>query len=108
MAQLTFKASSRDRKLVRALTACGNSPEEIAKILGVKPSMMRKHFREELDLGGVQANSKILGSIFKAATQHNNMTAAIYWAKTQGSVKQKRSKVAVGSDAPPALVLKVQ
>jgi hypothetical protein len=108
MAQLAFKASSKNRQLVRALTACGNSHEEIAKILGIKPGVMRKYFREELDLGSTQANAKVLGSIFKAATQENNMTAAIFWAKTQGSTKQKRSKTGTGSDVPPALVLKVQ
>jgi hypothetical protein len=108
MAQLAFKASSKDRKLVSALTACGNSPEEIAKILGIKPGVMRKYFREELELGGTQANAKVLGSIFKAATQENNMTAAIFWAKTQGGTKQKRSKNGAGSEMPPALLLKVQ
>src|SRR3954451_16042117 len=108
MAQLAFKASSRDRNLVRALTACGNSHEEIAKILGIRPSMLRKYFREELDLGGMQANAKVLGSIFKAATQDKNMTAAIFWAKTQGGAKQKRSKAGASTDMPPALVLKVQ
>jgi DNA-binding NarL/FixJ family response regulator len=108
MAQLAFKASSRDRNLVKALTACGNSHEEIAKILGITPSMLRKHFRDEMTLGGMQANAKVLGSIFKAATQDNNMTAAIFWAKTQGSTKQKRSASKGGSDVPPALVLKVQ
>src|SRR4051794_17168104 len=107
MAQLAFKASSRDRNLVRALTACGSSHEEIAKILGIRPSMLRKYFREELDLGGMQANAKVLGSIFKAATQDKNMTAAIFWAKTQGA-KQKRSKPGASTDMPPALVLKVQ
>lgn len=108
MAQITFKASSRDRRLVKALTACGNSHEEIAKIIGITPSMLRKYFRDEMVLGGTQANAKVLGSIFKAATQDNNMTAAIFWAKTQGSTKPKRSGRTPGSDAPPALVLKVQ
>jgi hypothetical protein len=50
----------------------------------------------------------VLGSIFKAATQDNNMTAAIFWAKTQGGTKQKRSAHGTGGDLPPALVLKVQ
>jgi hypothetical protein len=34
------------------------------------------------------------------------MTAAIFWAKTQGGTKQKRSTP--GADIPPSLVLKVQ
>ncbi|MFL6417010.1 MAG: hypothetical protein ACJ74Y_15215 [Bryobacteraceae bacterium] len=108
MAKLDFKASSRDKHLVKALTACGSSHEEIAKILGVKPSMIRKFFREEMELGGMQANAKVLGSIFKAATQDNNMTAAIFWAKTQGVAKRKRSTPGAGADVPPSLVLKVQ
>jgi ribosome-binding protein aMBF1 (putative translation factor) len=108
MAGFDFKASSRDKKLVKALTACGNSHEEIAKIMGVKPSVIRKLFREEMELGGMQANAKVLASIFKAATQDNNMTAAIYWAKTQGAAKQKRSANGAAADMPPSLVLKVQ
>ncbi len=108
MAQLDIKASSRDKRLVKALTACGNSYEDIAKVMGVKPSVIRKLFREEMELGGRQANAKVLGSIFKAATQDNNMTAAIFWAKTQGAAKQKRSTREAGTDTPPSLVLKVQ
>ena len=108
MAQITYKASSRDRRLVKALTACGNSHEEIANVLGIKPSMVRKFFRDEMQVGTTQENSKILGAIFKAATQDNNMTAAIFWAKTQGGTKQKRSALGAGSDLPPSLVLKVQ
>ena len=108
MAQLVFKASSRDKRLVKALIACGNSHEEIAKYMSLTPAMLRKHFREEMELGGMQANSKVLGSIFKAATQDNNMTAAIFWAKTQAGTKQKRSTRGAGGDLPPALVLKVQ
>jgi DNA-binding NarL/FixJ family response regulator len=108
MARLDFKASSRDKQLVRALSACGSSEEEIAKVLGVKPSVVRKYFREEMELGGMQANAKVLGSIFKAATQDNNMTAAIFWAKTQGSARQKRSTRGASNDMPPSLVLKIQ
>jgi hypothetical protein len=108
MAQLDFKASSRDKKLVKALSACGNDIEEIAKVMGVKPSTVRKLFREEMELGGMQANAKVLGSIFKAATQDNNMTAAIFWAKTRGGTKQKRSARGASADMPPSLVLKVQ
>lgn len=108
MAQIAYKPSSRDRKLVKALTACGNGHDEIAKVLGIKTHMVRKHFREEIQVGTTQANSKILGAIFKAATQDNNMTAAIFWAKTQGGTKQKRSAHGAGTDLPPSLVLKVQ
>ena len=108
MAQLALKPPSRDKQLVKALSACGNSQEEIAKMLGITPSMLRKYFRDEITVGGVQANAKVLGSIFKAATQDNNMTAAIFWAKTQGTTKQKRSARTEGSNVPPALVLKVQ
>jgi ribosome-binding protein aMBF1 (putative translation factor) len=108
MAKLDYKASSRDKALVKALTACGSSHEEIAKVLGIKPSMIRKFFRDEMEVGVVQANAKVLGSIFKAATQDNNMTAAIYWAKTQAAAKQKRSTRAASSNVPPSLVLKVQ
>jgi hypothetical protein len=108
VAQTPYKPSSRDRNLVKALTACGNSHEEIAKVLSMKPGMVRKFFRDEIQVGTTQANSKILGAIFKAATQDNNMTAAIFWAKTQGGTKQKRSTPGAGTELPPSLVLKVQ
>jgi len=108
MAQVVYKPSSRDKNLVKALSACGHSHEEIAKVLRIKPNMVRRFFREEMQVGTTQANSKILCAIFKAATQDNNMTAAIFWAKTQGGTKQKRSARGAGSDLPPSLVLKVQ
>ena len=57
---------------------------EIARVLGIDPKTLRKHYRDELDTGHVIANAKVAESLFRKATgDHRQLvTAAIFWLKT--------------------------
>lgn len=108
MTQLTYKASKKERDAVKVLTACGHTHDEVAKMLKIDVKTLRKCFKKELEVAGMQANAKVMSSIYRAATQDNNLTAAIFWAKTRGAGRGKRGSAEGGSNAPPPLVLKVQ
>ena len=43
---------------------------------------MRKHYRDELNLGETKANAQVAGFLFNAA-KTGNVTAQIFWLKTR-------------------------
>ena len=63
---------------------------DIARVLGIDPKTLRKHYREELDIGHVKANAKVAESLFRKATgdDRQSVTAAIFWLKTRAGWKE--------------------
>jgi hypothetical protein len=47
------------------------------------PKTLRKHFREELDIGKIQANAKVAGALYQSALD-GNVKAQTFWLKTVG------------------------
>lgn len=78
-----------DRRMVRAFAGFGVPQEDIARHLGLDPKTLRKHFRDELDRGIVEANAKVAQSLFQMATQGKNVAAAIFWMKARGRWREK-------------------
>ena len=74
-----------ERKLVELLSGYGIPHHSIALVIGCHEETLRAHFRNELDLGAVNANTKVVGSLFKMATSETapNVAAAIYWTKVR-------------------------
>jgi hypothetical protein len=48
---------------------------------------MRKHYRDELDLGETEANAQVAGFLFNSA-KSGNVTAQIFWLKTRARWRQ--------------------
>tara|TARA_E500000318_G_C3495241_1_gene186112 strand:- start:71 stop:358 length:288 start_codon:yes stop_codon:yes gene_type:complete len=61
--------------------------EQIAKIIGVSEKTLRKHYREELELGRVKANATIGGALFNSAKE-GNTAAQIFWLKTRAGWRE--------------------
>ena len=51
-------------------------------MVGIDAKTLRKHYRDELDLGETKANAQIAGFLFNAA-KSGNVTAQIFWLKTR-------------------------
>ena len=64
------------------MAAYGIPEIDIAAVLGVDPKTLRKHYRDELDLGATKANAQIASYLFNAA-KNGNVTAQIFWLKTR-------------------------
>jgi hypothetical protein len=62
---------------------------EVAGFLGIDMKTLRKHFREELDRGVVEANAKVAQSLFQMATQGKNVAAAIFWLKIRAGWRER-------------------
>lgn len=65
---------------------------DIARVLGIDPKTLRKHYRDELDTGHVIANVKVAESLFRKATgdHRQSVTAAIFWLKARAGWKDAR------------------
>jgi hypothetical protein len=68
----TFAPSEEQRKLVRGLAGVGLPQVEIAKYIGRSKGSLQTHFREELELGRIQANVKVVANLYKMATGPTN------------------------------------
>jgi hypothetical protein len=68
----------------------GVAEADIARVIGIDPKTLRKHYRDELDLGHVKANAKVAENLFRKATGEGreSVTAAIFWLKTRARWKE--------------------
>jgi hypothetical protein len=65
--------------LVKQLAAVGVAQEHIARKVGIRSAKtLREHYREELDLGQVEANATIAGALFKKAKE-GHVDAQKFW-----------------------------
>jgi hypothetical protein len=80
----------RGRRQVEALAAYGVPETDIARVVGIDPKTLRKHYRDELDLGATKATAKVAEFLFRKATTegHQCVTAAIFWMKTRGGWRE--------------------
>jgi hypothetical protein len=88
MGRPAYAPSDEERRKVKALAAYGNTQDEIAGVIGMSARSLRKHFREELDRGVVEANSQVSQSLFKEAV-NGNVTAAIFWLKCRAKWRER-------------------
>jgi hypothetical protein len=70
------------RRQVEAMTAYGIPETDISRVVGIDPKTLRKHYRDELDLGSTKANAQVAGFLFNSA-RNGNVTAQIFWLKTR-------------------------
>ncbi len=80
-----FHPTEKDRKLAHLLASRGIPQDEIAETVGISPKTLRKHFRRELTLGGIEANMSVLYALHKMARsgRRKHLAAAIFWAKAR-------------------------
>jgi hypothetical protein len=70
------------RRQVETLAAYGIPETDIARVVGIDPKTLRKHYRDELDLGSTKANAQVAGFLFNSA-KSGNVSAQIFWLKTR-------------------------
>ena len=84
-----FEPTQEQRRLARAMAGLGLPQDQIALLLEVDPKTLRKHFRDDLDLGMAEANVKIAQSLFNMATTGGSVAAAIFWMKARAGWREK-------------------
>src|SRR5947207_10657409 len=87
MGRRAHKPDLAQRRQVEATAAYGIPAEDISRVVGIDPKSLRKHYRDELDLGETKANAQVAGFLFNSA-RSGNVTAQIFWLKTQARWKE--------------------
>lgn len=70
------------RAKVRAMAGYGIPQPDIARMIDTDHETLRRHYRDELDLGVTQANVRVAAFLHGAATE-DSVSAAIYWTKAR-------------------------
>lgn len=81
--------TEKSRATVKALAAYGIPQEQIARTQDIAVKTLRLHYRDELDLGVIEANAQVAKTLFNQATKEGNTTAAIWWTKSRMGWKEK-------------------
>jgi transposase len=103
MARPSFQATDEQRRMVKSLAAYGIKQDGIAKMLGLSSRTLRKHFRDELDRGGLEANSQVAQALFKKAVA-GNTTAQIFWLKCRSGWREGGNSDAHAAPVPDFVV----
>ena len=82
MGRRAHKPDPAQCRRAEAMAAYSIPEIDIAPVLGIDPKTLRKHYRDELDLGETKANAQVAGFLFNSA-RSGNVTAQIFWLKTR-------------------------
>jgi hypothetical protein len=80
MSRPKYVPTEDQRSTVKSLSAYGMSHEGIAHIVGLRTSKtLRKHFRKELDLGGIEGTAHVAQTRYEMAKSGKYPTATIHY-----------------------------
>jgi len=102
MSRPAHKPDPVNRRQVEAMAGYGVPEADIARVLGIDPKTLRRHYRDELDTGTIKANSRIAESLYRKATGEGpqSVTACIFWLKTRAQWREapQSHEVAVSNE----------
>jgi len=76
-----FDPTKDERSLCKSLAGLGLKHEEIAGILCIGLTVLRRDFADELERGIIEANAKVTETLFRMATSGNVPAATFFWLK---------------------------
>jgi hypothetical protein len=98
--------TDEQRQVVKSLAAFGISQEQMLRRLGIRSlKTLRKHYREELDGGAVDANCSVAKTLYKMATSGQHPGATIFWLESRAGWRV-HSAYEPQAQAPPFIVAK--
>jgi hypothetical protein len=97
-----FKPTDEQRRTVRAMAGYGMPHVDIATFLDIDAKTLRKHFTRELEMGSIEATTKVAQSLFRLATEGKNVAAAIFWMKARAGWREKQPEALAADERSPA------
>jgi hypothetical protein len=90
MGRKSHRPDAFHRRQVEAMAGYGVPEADIARVVGIDPKSLRKHYRGKLDTGHIKATAKVAEFLFRKATTDGSqaVTAAIFWLKTRGGWRE--------------------
>jgi hypothetical protein len=107
MGRPSHKPDPALRRQVEAMAGYGVAEADIGRVIGIDAKTLRKHYRDELDLGHVKANAKVAENLFRKATGEGreSVTAAIFWLKTRARWKETSAIEHGGPEGDPFVIV---
>ena len=102
-----FVVDDKDRQKVERMVGFGLTQEQIAKIMGIAESTLKKYFADELENGVSRVNSAVAQNLFSIATSRDpgSVAAAIFWMKTRARWRETNHHVHSGDDKEPPITI---
>lgn len=101
MSRTPHEPTDEQRAAVETMAGYGIPHDDIAKVIRIDPTTMRRWYREELDRGHAVANTKVAQNLFKIASGAGReaVTACIFWLKCRAGWRET-GPIAVEGWAP--------
>ena len=96
-----FVPTDEQRRTVRAMAGYGMPQMDIGTFLDIDAKTLRKHFTRELEMGSIEATTKVAQSLFRMATEGKNVAAAIFWMKARANWREKQPETPALEDKSP-------
>jgi len=96
-----FTATEDQRRMVRAMAGYGVPHDDISLVVKCSPPTLRKWFRHELDVAGIEANARVAQTLFQQATTSGNIAATIFWLKARAGWREKHTVEVTGENGAP-------
>src|ERR1017187_1244069 len=94
--------TEEQRRLVRSLSAFGVPQDQIAARIGIRSAKtLRKHYREDLDRGALDANATVSQTLFKLASSGTCPVATIFWLKIRAGWTERPQFERTARELPP-------
>jgi len=88
------------RNKVYNLSIVGTRYEDISLVLGVSSDTLTKYYKDELELGRIEANAAVAGTLYEKAKQ-GDTSSMIFWLKTRAQWSEKNTTELTGEGGAP-------
>ncbi len=92
--------SATTRSRVTQMSIVGTRYEDIALVLDISHDTLTKYYKKELELGRIEANAAIAGTLYEKAKQ-GDTSSMIFWLKTRAQWSEKNSTELTGEGGAP-------
>ena len=88
------------QKKVYKLSIVGTRYEDIALVMGMSNDTLKKHYKNELEKGRIEANAAVAGTLYEKAKQ-GDTSSMIFWLKTRAQWSEKNTTELTGEGGAP-------
>ena len=101
MSRPPFTPTDDQRRIVCSMSSYGVPQDDIALVVRCSPPTLRKRFRDELDLGTIEANAKVAQCPYQQAITPGNLGATIFWLKARAGWREVQRVENTGANGAP-------
>ena len=86
------RVTADSRRMVREAVGLGLQQNNVARLLGISPKTLRRHYRYEIDTGVDQVNLDVARALYTRAASGKDTIASIFMLKARAGWKDTASQ----------------